>query len=83
MAEPLRHATSEDMAAIAALCRQSIQDYDSRAKQSIITEETTHKHLYLSDYPLHEAVSRKIADYCADKGLDAMELIPEDIIYTN
>lgn len=82
MEKTTRHATQDDMMAIASVCRRSIPDYEPRIKAALTSLERKGISLYLCDYPLHAAVSEKIADYCLTHGLDAMELIPEDIIYS-
>jgi hypothetical protein len=82
-AVPPNHATSEDMFAMAAICRSRIDNYEKRAAAAIRTAESSGKQLYLSDYPLHRDVSNVIAKYCKEKDIDPMELIPEDIIYSS
>ena len=77
-----RYATSDDMSAIARICRDSIDSFDSRVSAALEAQDTQRKPLYLSDYKLHSEISQKINLYCGEHGLDPMEIIPEDIIYS-
>ncbi len=82
MPTQLRHATSEDMAAISSICTKKIDDYPSRVNQSLEAEDVQRKPLNLTDPGLYAEIVSVIEDYCSDNNIDPQELIPEDIIYT-
>ena len=78
----MRHATADDMAAIAATCRQKIDSYEDRVQAALDADNEDHKPLYLSDNQLYVMVDDAIEQYCSENDIDPNELIPEDIIYT-
>lgn len=78
----MRHATADDMAAIAAACRQKIDGYEDRVQAFLDADNESHKPLYLSDNQLYGLVNDTIGQYCDENDIDPGEIIPEDIIYT-